>query len=160
MTVVNSAVGGRSVRTWLYNVTTSMDAAGECVLQKDAAGEPTIQARWGDMLSGMKTGDYLFIQFGINDGAATCDRHVGIQAFKNSYGVMAAAAKSRGARPVFVTPASAVACNGSTARATRGAYVQPPLTPARSTTFPSSTCMRSLSRSLPHAASAPYRGVT
>lgn len=124
VTVVNSAVGGRSVRTWLYNVTTSRDAAGECVLQTDAAGEPTIQARWRDMLSGMKTGDYLFIQFGINDGAPACDRHVGIQAFKTSYGVMAAAAKSRGAQPIFVTPASAVACNGSTARPTRGAYVQ------------------------------------
>lgn len=122
--VVNSAVGGRSVRTWLYNVTTEMDkSSGECVLQTDASGEPTLQARWRDMLSGMKQGDYLFIQFGINDGSATCDRHVGIAAFKESYGMMATAAKARGAQPVFLTPASAVACNGSSARATRGEYV-------------------------------------
>ena len=36
--------------------------------------------------SGMKAGDYLFIQFGINDSSATCDRHVGVEAFKSSYG--------------------------------------------------------------------------
>ena len=121
--VVNSAVGGRSVRTWLYNVTTAMDSSGECVLQTDASGKPTLQARWQNMLNGMKAGDYLFIQFGINDGSATCDRHVGIKAFKDSYAMMAAAAKERGAQPVFLTPASAVACNGSTAGPSRGDFV-------------------------------------
>lgn len=123
VTVTNSAVGGRSVRTWLYNVQTSMDADGECVLTRDENGQPTIQQRWQAMLSGMKQGDYLFIQFGINDGSATCDRHVGIEAFKDTYGVMAQAAKERGTQPVFITPVSAVACNGSTARGTRGSYV-------------------------------------
>ncbi len=123
VTVVNSAVGGRSVRTWLYNVGTTMDSTGECVLAKDSLGNPTIQSRWQAMLDGMKTGDYLFIQFGINDGDSTCDRHVGIEAFKTTYGVMAAAAKERGTEPVFITPVSAIACNGSTARATRGSYV-------------------------------------
>jgi hypothetical protein len=37
VTVTNSAVGGRSVRTWLYSVQTVMDATGECVLDTDAA---------------------------------------------------------------------------------------------------------------------------
>ena len=37
--------------------------------------------------------------------------------------MMARAAKERGAQPIFVTPVSAIACNGSTPRATRGAYV-------------------------------------
>src|SRR6188768_1510515 len=32
ITVVNSAVGGRSVRTWLYDVQDSKDTSGECVL--------------------------------------------------------------------------------------------------------------------------------
>jgi lysophospholipase L1-like esterase len=123
VTVTNSAVGGRSVRTWLYNVGTTMDSAGECTLAKDGMGNPTLQPRWQDMLTGMKAGHYLFIQFGINDGSATCDRHVGIEAFKTSYGMMAEAAKERGAQPVFLTPVSAVACNGTTARPTRGAYV-------------------------------------
>jgi lysophospholipase L1-like esterase len=126
VSVTNSAVGGRSVRTWLYNVQTTMDAAGECVLERDANGDPTLQARWQAMLSattGMKSGDYLFIQFGINDGSATCDRHVGLQAFEASYGMMAQAAKMRGAQPVFLTPLSSISCSGSTARGTRGAYV-------------------------------------
>jgi lysophospholipase L1-like esterase len=86
-------------------------------------GQPTVQARWTAMLTGMKAGDYLFIQFGINDGDATCPRHVGIDAFKSTYGMMAQAAQARGAQPVFVTPVSAIACTGSTARGTRGAYV-------------------------------------
>lgn len=123
VTVVNRAVGGRSVRTWLYHVQTVMDETGECVLDRDASGEPVLQDRWAQMLDGMKQGDYLFIQFGINDGSRTCDRHVGLEAFKESYGMMARAAQERGTQPVFVTPVSAIACNGSTARGTRGGYV-------------------------------------
>jgi uncharacterized repeat protein (TIGR02543 family) len=121
--VVNSAVGGRSVRTWLYEVTTTMDSTGECVLTLDSSGQPALQTRWQAMLDGMKSGDYLFIQFGINDGSATCDRHVGLNAFKASYGMMAQAAKQRGANPIFVTPLSAISCSGSTAQPTRGSYV-------------------------------------
>ena len=119
VSVTNSAVCGRSVRTWLYNVGTTMDTEGECVLAMGTDGKPTIQARWQQMLDGMGPGDYLMIQFGINDGSSTCDRHVGLDAFKSTYGVMAQAAKDRGAQPVFITPVSAVACNGSTARETR-----------------------------------------
>jgi lysophospholipase L1-like esterase len=75
------------------------------------------------MLDGMKSGDYLFIQFGINDGSSTCDRHVGLDAFKESYGMMAQAAKDRGAQPIFLTPTAAIGCSGNTAVGTRGAYV-------------------------------------
>ena len=121
--VVNNAVGGRSVRTWLYEVQTAMDSTGECALNKDSAGEPVLQMRWQAMLDGMKSGDYLFIQFGINDSSRTCDRHVGLEAFKDSYGVMAEAAKTRGAQPIFVTPVSMIACEGSTAQPSRGAFV-------------------------------------
>jgi lysophospholipase L1-like esterase len=126
VTVKNSAVGGRSVRTWLYNVETTMDASGECELARDANGDPTLQSRWSAMLNastGMKAGDYLFIQFGINDSSATCDRHVGVTAFKQSYGVMAMAAKDRGAHPIFVTPLSMIRCSGTTAVASREPYV-------------------------------------
>ncbi len=112
--VNNAAVGGRSVRTWLYDVQDTKDTTGECNLAKDAQGNPTIQARWTTMLTGMKAGDYLFIQFGINDGDSTCPRHVGQGAFKTSYGMMAQAAKDRGAFPIFVTPVSQIACSGST----------------------------------------------
>jgi lysophospholipase L1-like esterase len=123
VTVTNSAQGGRSVNTWLYNVLTTMDANGECELTRDANGEPTLQARWQQMLDEMAPGDYLLIQFGINDGDRTCDRHVGIEAFKDSYGMMAEAAKARGAHPVFLTPVSSIACNGTTARGSRGEFV-------------------------------------
>lgn len=123
VTIKNSAVGGRSVNTWLYNVQTTMDAAGECNLARGANGEPTLQPRWQEMLDGMKAGDYLFIQFGINDSSATCDRHVGLEAFKDSYGMMALAAKERGAQPVFLTPVSSIACNGTQARGSRGGFV-------------------------------------
>jgi lysophospholipase L1-like esterase len=93
------------------------------VLAKGANGEPTVQARWQAMLDGMHPGDFLFIQFGINDSSATCDRHVGLKAFKASYGMMAKAAKARGAQPIFLTPVSAISCSGSTVRATRGGFV-------------------------------------
>jgi lysophospholipase L1-like esterase len=124
VTVNNSAVAGRSVRTWLYFPTLVMDATGECILPLDASGNPTIQPRWQAMLTGMKAGDYLFIQFGINDSDPTCDRHVGLEAFKTSYGVMAQAAKDRGAHPIFLTPTSSISCNSANvAVGTRGAYV-------------------------------------
>jgi lysophospholipase L1-like esterase len=119
----NSAVGGRSVHTWLYMVGPDMDATGECTLARDAAGEPLLQPRWQAMLDGMRPGDYLFIQFGINDGDPSCDRHVGLAAFETAYGMMAAAAQARGAQPIFLTPVSSISCNGNTARGSRGAFV-------------------------------------
>src|SRR5690349_10984746 len=61
VTVNNAAAGGRSVHTWLYNVLTSMDASGECELQRDASGAPTLQPRWQTMLDGMRAGDYLLV---------------------------------------------------------------------------------------------------
>lgn len=122
--VTNSAVGGRSVRTWLYSVQDTKDSAGECNLAKDAQGNPTVQARWTSILNGMKSGDYLFIQFGINDGDSACPRHVGSSAFKTTYGLLAQAAKDRGAQPVFVTPVSQILCSGSTvSKGTREPYV-------------------------------------
>jgi lysophospholipase L1-like esterase len=123
VSVRNSAVGGRSVHTWLYEVQTVMDESGECALNRDENGEPLLQPRWREMLDGMRAGDYLFIQFGINDGSPTCDRHVGIDAFKAAYGMMAQAAKDRGALPIFLTPVSMVRCDGSTAVGSRGGFV-------------------------------------
>jgi len=119
-TVVNSAVGGRSVQTWLYdpNVTTTKNSAGECVVSP-----ATYSARWQAMLAsstGMKAGDYLLIQFGINDGTSECPRHVGSARYKQLLGVMASAAKARGAKPVFLTPAAAITCSGSSATGNRG----------------------------------------
>ncbi|MFC4065134.1 GDSL-type esterase/lipase family protein [Actinoplanes subglobosus] len=119
-TVQNSAVGGRSIQTWLYegNVTSTKDSTGECVLSSTA-----YSSRWTAMLNtstGFKSGDYLIIQFGINDGSTTCPRHVGPARFKQLLGVMASAAKARGVKPILVTPVAAITCSGSTAVGNRG----------------------------------------
>jgi len=120
VTVKNSAVAGRSIQTWLYdpNVTSTMDSTGECVINP-----VTYSTRWQAMLdatNGMKTGDYLLIQFGINDGSTTCPRHVGSARYQQLLGVMANAAKARGVHPVFLTPVAAITCSGSTAVGNRG----------------------------------------
>ncbi len=120
VTVTNWAVGGRSVRTWLYDVTSTMGGDGECIMNTDGSGQRVIQSRWTDMLAQMKEGDYLFIQFGINDGSATCNRHVGGAAFKEEYAMMAKAAVARGVQPVFLTPVSSIRCSGTTAIGSRG----------------------------------------
>lgn len=120
VSVQNLAVGGRSVRTWLYDVQSTMGSDGECALTTDASGKPVLQSRWQTTLAGMKRGDYLFIQFGINDGSATCPRHVGSTAFMQEYRMMAEAARARGATPIFITPVSAIRCSGNTAVASRG----------------------------------------
>ena len=117
VTVSNRAIGGRSVQTWLYDVSSTLGTDGECVLNST-----TYQAAWTAMLNGMKAGDYLFIQFGINDTDSTCPRHVGTALFKTDYGMMAQAAKDRGANPIFLTPVSSIACSGSKATPTRGTF--------------------------------------
>jgi lysophospholipase L1-like esterase len=120
VTVVNSAVGGRSIQTWLYegNVSSSLGKDGECTLTSTA-----YNSRWTNMTNGstgMKPGDYLLIQFGINDGDTSCPRHVGTTLYKSYLTEMAKAAKALGAQPIFLTPTSAIECSGSTAKPTRG----------------------------------------
>ncbi|XVU22837.1 GDSL-type esterase/lipase family protein [Actinoplanes sp. CA-054009] len=117
VTVRNSAVGGRSIQTWLYegNVTGTKNAAGECVLSSTS-----YSSRWTTMLAGFRPGDHLIVQFGINDGTSACPRHVGPARFKELLGVMASAAKARGVQPIFVTPVAAITCSGGTAVGNRG----------------------------------------
>jgi lysophospholipase L1-like esterase len=120
VTVVNNAVAGRSIQTWLYesNVTGTKDSAGECVVSPK-----TYAQRWRDMLDpaiGMKAGDYLMIQFGINDGDRNCPRHVGPARYRELLAAMATAAKDRGVQPIFLTPVAAIRCSGSTAVGNRG----------------------------------------
>jgi lysophospholipase L1-like esterase len=117
VTVVNKSVAGRSIQTWLYegNVSSTAGANGECTLTGT-----TYSANWNAMLTGMKTGDWLFIEFGINDGDATCPRHVGTTLFQTYLTTMAKAASDRGAQAIFLTSTSAIECNGATAQADRG----------------------------------------
>lgn len=136
VTIRNSAAGGRSVRTWMYNVQADMGPDGECLLAQSPSGEPTVQARWQEMLDNMTTGDALLIQFGINDGSPTCDRHVGLNAFKETYAVMIAAAKERGAQPVLITPVSAISCSGNNPQGTRGGFVDATIEAAQAAGIP------------------------
>ena len=121
VTVVNKSIGGRSIQTWLYdpNVTSTMDpTTGECVIS-----DTTYSARWQAMLdttSGMQPGDYLFIQFGINDGSPTCPRHVGSARYEELMGMMVDTARARHVHPVVLTAVAAITCSGDTAVGNRG----------------------------------------
>ncbi|QNP74876.1 carbohydrate esterase [Streptomyces roseirectus] len=124
VTVRNQAVGGRSIQTWLYegNVSSTKGPDGECRLTSTA-----YSARWQAMLNastGMKPGDYLFIQFGINDSSSTCPRHVGPARYQQLMTMMAQTALDRGAHPVLLTPVAAITCSGSTAVKNRGFVTQ------------------------------------
>ena len=113
VTVVDDAAGGRSIQTWLRepNVTTTMGADGECELSSQA-----FSTRWTTVQSSMKAGDYLFIEFGINDADADCSksRHVGSALFEADLTLMAQAATAVGANPIFLTSTSMMQCTGST----------------------------------------------
>ena len=121
VTVNNRAVAGRSIQTWLYegNVTSTKGSSGECVLSST-----TYSTRWQEMLTGMKSGDYLFVQFGINDGDTNCPRHVGTARYQLLMTTMAQAALARGAHPVLLTAVAAITCSGSTAVKNRGFVTQ------------------------------------
>jgi lysophospholipase L1-like esterase len=123
VTVVNSSVAGRSIQTWLYdpNVGAMDPATGECTVNPK-----TYNPRWTAMLdanTGMKPGDYLFVEFGINDATSTCEtgktRHVGSALFQTYLTTMAQAARDRGAQPIFLTSMSGLQCSGSTAQPNR-----------------------------------------
>ncbi|GAB2888935.1 hypothetical protein GCM10027074_66620 [Streptomyces deserti] len=120
VTVRNQAVGGRSIQTWLYegNVSSTKGPDGECRLTST-----TYSSRWQAMLNastGMKAGDYLFIQFGINDSSSACPRHVGPARYRQLMTTMVQAALARGAHPVLLTPVAAITCSGGTATKNRG----------------------------------------
>jgi lysophospholipase L1-like esterase len=122
VTVVNNAVGGLTIQTWLYQgVSSTPDANGECAVTNTA-----FQSRWTNMLSGanaMKAGDYLFISFGINDGDSSCPKHVGQAKYLGYLNLMAKAAKDLGVEPILMPPVGAIDCGGgSTAVNIRNAY--------------------------------------
>lgn len=118
VTVVNSALAGRGIRQWLYYTTDVLNGE-DCAVETDGSGQPRIQDRWQNMLDNMKAGDYLFIQFGINDGAA-CPRRTSEPEYRRVLGMMAQAAEERGTRAVFLTAVGSIACNGTTAVGSRG----------------------------------------
>jgi lysophospholipase L1-like esterase len=121
VTVVNNAVGGLTIQTWLYQGVSSTMVDGECAVTNTA-----FQSRWTNMLSGasaMKAGDYLFISFGINDGDGSCPKHVGEAKYLGYLNLMVKAAKDLGVEPILMPPVGAIDCGGgSTAVNIRSAY--------------------------------------
>jgi lysophospholipase L1-like esterase len=123
VTVVNNAVGGLTIQTWLYQgVSSTPDANGECAVTNTA-----FQSRWTNMLSGanaMKAGDYLIISFGINDGDSSCPKHVGQAKYLGYLNLMVTAAKALGVEPILMPPVGAIGCStdGSTAINIRTPY--------------------------------------
>ena len=124
VTVSNQARGGRSIQTWIWgdpnvskdNPTT---AGGECTV----IDNKTYSDNWTTMLdptNGMKPGDWVYIAFGINDGTATCNRHVGSALYQSDLTYLATTIRSMGANPIFGTPTSGQSCSGSTNVANRG----------------------------------------
>ena len=121
VTVVNNAVGGLTIQTWLYQGVSATMVGGECAVTNTA-----FQSRWTNMLSGanaMKAGDYLFISFGINDGDGSCPKHVGEAKYLGYLNLMVKAAKDLGVEPILMPPVGAIDCGGgSTAVNIRNAY--------------------------------------
>ena len=121
VTVVNNAVGGLTIQTWLYQGVSSTMVDGECAVTNTA-----FNSRWTNMLSGtsaMKAGDYLFISFGINDGDASCPKHVGQAKYLGYLNLMVTAAKDLGVEPILMPPVGAIDCGGgSTAVNIRNPY--------------------------------------
>jgi GDSL-like Lipase/Acylhydrolase family len=110
VTVVNNAVGGLTIQTWLYQGVSSTMVDGECAVTNTA-----FQSRWTNMLGGpsaMKAGDYLFISFGINDGDASCPKHVGEAKYLGYLNLMVKAAKDLGVEPILMPPVGAIDCGG------------------------------------------------
>jgi lysophospholipase L1-like esterase len=136
VTVQNLARAGRSVNTWLYNVLSTANANGDCDITKDASGNPTVTTDWQTMLDNMKSGDYLIVAFGINDGTSACPRHASQATFMADFALMAQAAKARGANPIFMTPTSSISCSGSSAVGTRGSYVTYTITAGQQNNVP------------------------
>jgi lysophospholipase L1-like esterase len=121
VTIDNQAIGGRSVAFFMWSVVKDSTGAYQCV---GTQGTPEFQlsngskvntSQWSRILTGMKAGDFLLIQFGTNDETHTCPRYVALPDFETDFGIMADAARARGATPIFVTPMGHRSFSGTTA---------------------------------------------
>jgi lysophospholipase L1-like esterase len=123
VTVSNQARGGRSIQTWIWgdpNVSkTATDASGECQVIDTKTYSDNLTTML-DATKGMQPGDWVYVAFGINDGTAACNRHVGKALFQSDLDFMAKTIRSKGANPIFGTSTSGQSCSGSTNVANRG----------------------------------------
>jgi lysophospholipase L1-like esterase len=75
-------------------------------------------SQWSQIKSGLKTGDFLMIQFGHNDETHDCPRFVSTTDYEKELGNMADAARAKGATPIFVTPMGHRSFSGTMVRNT------------------------------------------
>jgi lysophospholipase L1-like esterase len=130
VTIDNQAIGGRSVASFMWTVATDGAGAPQCV---DDQGTPQFQlndgnkidtSQWAKVKAGMKSGDFLLIQFGHNDETHTCPRFVNVTDYATYLGFMADTAIAQGATPIFVTPMGHRSFTGSKFNNTLLPYAQ------------------------------------
>ncbi|MBN1760497.1 MAG: hypothetical protein JW863_19365 [Chitinispirillaceae bacterium] len=93
VTVNNRAIGGRSTKKFY------------------------VEGRWADVVKELKTGDFVFIQFGHNDRDYTKeDRYADTNTYKSYLRLYADESRAKGVIPVFVTPMNMNTWNGTTVR--------------------------------------------
>ena len=81
--IVNVAVSGKTVK--------SIQSGGE-------------KSCWQKALDTMQPGDFVIVQFGINDASKTKNKFVDIPEFKAEFAKFADAIRAKGATPVFCSP--------------------------------------------------------
>jgi lysophospholipase L1-like esterase len=125
VTVSNQAIGGRSIAFFMWNVMRDSAGTYQCSddqgtpsFQTDAAGNHVDTAQWARIKSGIKTGDFLLVQFGTNDETHDCPRYVSLPDFEADLGMMADTVRAKGATPIFVTPMGHRSFSGNTVRNT------------------------------------------
>jgi hypothetical protein len=120
-TINNQAIGGRSVAFFMWQVVTDSTGAYQCVDDQGTPefvmtnGNKVANSQWSRIMTGMKAGDFLLIQFGTNDETHTCPRYVTLPDFETDFGLMADAARAKGVTPIFVTPMGHRSFSGTTA---------------------------------------------
>lgn len=77
--VINHAMGGRSTKSFIA------------------------EGRWDRLLSEVKPGDYVFIQFGHNDASTRPERHASYEEYEQNLRKMIADTREKGATPVLLT---------------------------------------------------------
>jgi hypothetical protein len=121
VTINNQAIGGRSVAFFMWQVVTDSTGAYQCVDDQGTPefvmtnGNKVATSQWSRIMTGMKAGDFLLIQFGTNDETHTCPRYVTLPDFETDFGIMADTARAKGVTPIFVTPMGHRSFSGTTA---------------------------------------------
>lgn len=93
VTIDNRAIGGRSTKKFY------------------------VEGRWATLAEGLKSGDYVFIQFGHNDrDYSKEDRYADTTTYKDYLRLYVKESRAKGAIPVFISPMNMNTWNGTALR--------------------------------------------